>query len=159
MHETIFIAHRGNLNGPNKARENTVSYINKDLSLGYECEIDVWLKDERLYLGHDEPTNLVTFSYLHKHRDHLWVHCKNLEALEVMLENDFHCFFHDKDTYTLTSKGHIWGNVDSPLTSNMICVMPELYAPSLLKDEILQCKGICSDYVSQWSANKPKSVS
>ena len=37
----ILIAHRGNVNGLNPERENTVAYIEEALGQGYHCEIDI----------------------------------------------------------------------------------------------------------------------
>ena len=34
------IAHRGNINGRNKKRENEIEYILEALNLGYDVEID-----------------------------------------------------------------------------------------------------------------------
>ena len=53
------IAHRGNLYGPDPERENTIEVISEALALGYDVEIDIWLVDGKLYLGHDEPTYLI----------------------------------------------------------------------------------------------------
>ena len=49
----IIISHRGNLYGPDKENENKPGQIQKVLNLGYYVEIDVWLFDWKLYLGHD----------------------------------------------------------------------------------------------------------
>ena len=52
----ILIAHRGNTNGVNPEKENTVAYIKDAIKQGYHCEIDVCKFDgKQFYLGHDEP--------------------------------------------------------------------------------------------------------
>lgn len=50
-----FIAHRALLNGPNKHLENRPSTIDLAIGKGFWVEVDVWLIDDQLYLGHDGP--------------------------------------------------------------------------------------------------------
>ncbi len=133
----IIISHRGNLNGPNPDLENREETISLAISEGFDCEIDIWKIGDTLYLGHDGPDRQTTLSFLERYSVSLWVHCKNLSAL-LELKDTFNCFFHDKDTYTLTSKGIIWGNIGSPTTKQVICVMPP--------GEIGDCLGVCTDF-------------
>ena len=51
----FFISHRGNINGPEVNRENSIDYINSAIDKGYDVEVDVWFKKGEFYLGHDEP--------------------------------------------------------------------------------------------------------
>jgi len=133
----LIIAHRGNTNGPNAETENKPETIVDAIAGGFNCEIDVWRIDGHLWLGHDGPQYKISLSFLIQFHNVLWVHCKNLDAL-LELKDTFNCFFHDKDTYTLTSRGFIWGNIGSPTTDNVICVMPP-------GDEIGSCLGVCTD--------------
>lgn len=133
----IVISHRGNLNGPNPELENREETISNAILEGFDCEIDVWKIDDVLYLGHDQPDREVSISFLEMYGPSLWIHCKNLDAL-LELKCKFNCFFHDKDTYTLTSRGFIWGNIGSPTTHDVICVMPP--------DTIGECLGVCTDF-------------
>jgi hypothetical protein len=133
----LLIAHRGNLDGPNPETENRESTITAALDAGFDCEIDVWRIDGRLWLGHDKPEHETSLEFLSQHDLSLWVHCKNLDAL-IELKERFNCFFHDKDTYTLTSQGFIWGNIGSPTTDKVICVMPP--------GEVGEAFGVCTDF-------------
>ena len=63
----IYIAHRGNLNGPNKD-ENKPEYIKKSISLGFDCEIDIRYINNILYLGHDTPDYKIDLQFLSKPR-------------------------------------------------------------------------------------------
>ena len=45
----ILIAHRGNINGPSLAMENTCVYIDSAIKLGYDVEIDVWYNSSKLF--------------------------------------------------------------------------------------------------------------
>jgi glycerophosphoryl diester phosphodiesterase len=53
------IAHRGNINGPNPLRENSIDYIEEAISEGFDVEIDLRVEDNQCYLGHDDPQYFV----------------------------------------------------------------------------------------------------
>jgi hypothetical protein len=140
----LFIAHRGNTNGPRPERENEPGYINEALAVGFDVEVDVWVKDHRIFTGHDAPQWPVTLEWLRERRDALWCHAKNLAALEFLLEHGFHVFSHDMDAYVLTSRGIIWAFPGRPITARTICVMPERAMYSI--DDLENAMGICSDF-------------
>lgn len=134
------ISHRGNRNGPDPTTENTPETIDEAIRHGFDCEIDVWKIGDTFYLGHDYPTTPIPLSFLQERTDKLWVHCKHLDSL-IALKDSMNCFYHDKDLYTLTSKGYIWGNINSPCHALAIQVMPE--RSGCFSTE---CAGICTDY-------------
>ena len=137
------ISHRGNINGPRKELENKPRYINQALELGYDVEIDVWWKDDGFWLGHDGPQFKVNRQFLQN--DKFWCHAKNIEGLYKMLDNNnIHCFFHQEDDVTLTSKGYIWTYPNKQLTDNSIAVLPKEL------DKSLNCYGVCTDFVTRW---------
>lgn len=134
----LLISHRGNLWKKNPEKENTPSYIKAALAQGFDVEVDVWFKNEKFYLGHDEPVTQIDELFLEN--PNLWCHAKNIEALHSMLTNqNIHCFFHQNDDVTLTSRGFIWTFPGKPLTPISICVLPEK------NEKIKGCYGICSD--------------
>lgn len=139
----IYIAHRGNTHGPNIKRENSPDYILEALNNGFYVEIDVWIYDAALWLGHDGPEYKTNIDFL-KSSDKFICHAKNIPALELLLKENVHCFFHDTDEAVLTSKGWIWTYPGKLLTKNSICVMPEVNKTNFTNN----CIGICSDYVS-----------
>tara|TARA_R110002074_G_scaffold344782_3_gene515186 strand:- start:362 stop:793 length:432 start_codon:yes stop_codon:yes gene_type:complete len=138
------IAHRGNISGPDPIMENKPEYIEHALKSGYDVEIDVWFVHNKLYLGHDLPQYEVTIEYLKN--DRFWCHCKNIDALWYLLSNDIHCFFHNEDDATLTSRGIIWTFPNKKLMPNSICVMPELGHDG----DLSKCLGVCSDYMEEY---------
>ena len=140
----ILISHRGNLDGKVVEYENDPGYIDLALEAGYEVEIDVWYKDSKWYLGHDEPTYQINFNYLRNKK--FWCHAKNIEALNKMLKEDIHCFWHQEDDVTLTSKGYMWTYPGKQLTENSICVKPELS-----DEKPKKVIGICSDFIERYS--------
>lgn len=137
----IFIAHRGNTKGPQPSNENKPSYINDALSKGHYVEVDVWLKGNKLYLGHDCPQYEISINFL-KGNDRLVCHAKNAEALEFLVRHNLNCFGHDKDDVVLTSNGWLWTFPGKKLTSRSIAVMPERVDGW----DISKCLGVCSDY-------------
>ena len=77
----ILISHRGNTNGKNPEKENTVSYIQQALKKGYHCEIDLCKWDgKHFYLGHDEPGEKVSLQWLGARL--VWCHAKNYKTFE-----------------------------------------------------------------------------
>jgi len=141
----ILISHRGNISGANPEKENDPDYIEQALFLGYNVEIDVWKIGDEWFLGHDFPFHKINFGYLVN--DSLLCHAKNLPALNDMLkDNKIHCFWHQEDHYTITSRGYIVSYPGYAITDKTICMKPEMHIKSSLKD----CYAICSDYVEQY---------
>ena len=146
MSQVKLISHRGNVSGPNLERENTPSYLLEALALGVDVEVDVWVVDSKIYLGHDSPDALVEESFIESIRDRAWYHCKNLEALALFTRIgsvDYRYFWHQTDDYTLTSNGYIWVYPEKPYSSNSIIVdlRPDY---SYKQGEVF---GVCVDYI------------
>jgi len=137
----IFISHRGNLYGPDKKKENSIESITTALSLGLDVEVDVWFKNQQFYLGHDEPQYSISQEYLENPK--MWCHAKNKEALFAFRNLDIHYFWHEQDSYAITSKGYIWSHVGIPISPYAVCVLPEQTNQSDFKDSL----AICSDQI------------
>jgi hypothetical protein len=143
----ILISHRGNLTGPNSCLENHPDSILKALNFGYDCEIDVWKIDGQFFLGHDEPQYKIEKQFFFENTG-LWIHCKNFEALEDLsfcIDLPNNVFFHDKDDYTLTTKGVIWTYPGKKVGKN--CVIVNFNKEKPTYDQI---KGLCSDWVGTY---------
>jgi hypothetical protein len=143
----IYIAHRGNLDGPDLVNENKPEYLLQAVSKGFYVETDLWIINDNLYLGHDNPVYKIDINFLLSIKDKLFCHCKNIEALYFLIENysEIECFFHNQDECVLTSKSHIWNYPGKKLTPITICVMPEYVGQPV--DKI--CYGVCSDFVNK----------
>jgi len=139
-----WISHRGNLLGPNESEENHPDYINHAISKGYDVEIDVWYIKNEFYLGHDSPQYKVTQNFLSQ--KNLWLHSKNLDALERLVEREYNCFWHQDDKFTLTNHGYIWAYPTKYYPPNVIAVLPELHESNMFSD----CAGVCSDYIQKY---------
>lgn len=147
-----YIAHRGLINGPNKSLENLPQQIRSSLAQGYDCEIDLWLFEDRLYLGHDGPQYNITREFLEQ--PGLWIHAKHLPALEWLLDTKLNYFWHQEDHYTLTSWGWIWAYPGQPVSSRSVQVMPEMADPSLNNID-WSCHAVCSDWILRIQAQRP----
>ena len=142
-----FISHRGNVCGPDEDKENHPDYLRKALDEGWEVEVDVWLENGELVLGHDEPLYGIEVGFLQDSR--VWCHCKNLGALvRLEREQDIHYFSHHADPYTLTSAQYIWVYPGNPVPrARGILVMPETCP---LEQKLRECAGVCSDYIVEY---------
>jgi hypothetical protein len=148
----ILISHRGNLNGKFIDLENSPEYIDKAIKLGYQVEIDIWYKDEKLWLGHDFPRYEISYNWLQYRSELLWIHCKNANSLEYFYRinknnNLFNYFWHENDLVTLTSKGFIWAYPGKQPIVDSIAVLPEIF-----NDETSSSLGVCSDLIVNYSA-------
>lgn len=142
----FYISHRGNLDGPNKEKENHPDYILKALKSGFHVEIDVWMIDNKFYLGHDDPQYETDLKFIRT--PYLWLHAKNIEALAAFVDNwIYNCFWHETDTATLTSQGYIWTYPGKTLASKRaIAVLPE----TVPDWDLTNAQGICSDYIKDY---------
>ena len=141
----ILIAHRGLTDGPDPKLENRPAKIINSLRSGFDCEIDLWMVNDVLYLGHDAPTYIIEEHFLNN--PGLWIHAKNLSALIWLITTNLNYFWHQNDDYVITSHHYIWAYPGKELTDRSICVMPEWADPNFQKIN-KNCYGICSDYVT-----------
>ena len=145
------IAHRGNLNGPNPAEENYPDYIQSAIRQGYDVEIDLWVEDNELWLGHDEPAYKIYKGWLNERHNRLWIHCKNLDALEhCSMYKDLNFFAHESDPYVVTSRGYIWAYPGYYGKTATVMVMPEYKEQlNLAITRLPNHYGICTDYAQR----------
>ena len=134
------IAHRGNVEGRDEVWENTPRHIDNAISMGYDVEVDVWESVESIWLGHDRPTYSIRMDFLLERAEHLWIHAKNITAVEELKSYpELNWFWHDKDDMTLTSKNIPWC-YEGVYVEGGITV--ELGEPKEIPNKIL---GVCTD--------------
>jgi len=142
----ILISHRGNTIGRQPDLENKPEYIDNAIAQGYDVEIDIRVIEGTYHLGHDNPEYSITQDWLNKRSKNLWIHCKNIEAIEWFTTiGGFNYFWHQKDTLTLTSKDYVWVYPGKQPVKNSIAVLPEIF-----QDNLDVCKGVCSDYIENY---------
>jgi hypothetical protein len=144
----ILIAHRGNTNGKSNL-ENSPSYIDSALSFGYDVEVDLYgIAGDLLFTGHDYPAHQIHYDWLLERKSHLWIHCKNFNALSIMncAEDNFTYFWHQEDKYTIVSNGYIWAYPGEEVgETKSIVVLPEI-----THSRDINSYGVCSDYISNY---------
>lgn len=139
------LSHRGNISGKNPERENTVTYIDEALWYGFDVEIDVWVKKNKILLGHDMGIEEVSIDYLRDTR--LLCHAKNRDALELMLSDSLiHTFWHEEDRYTISSKGIPIVYPDIPALKNSIVIIRGSRVIDIPND----CYGVCADNIQEY---------
>ena len=72
----------------NPLNENTEKQIKLAIKEGFDVVVDVWVKSNKIYLGHDEPQYKIPYKFLVKYANYLWIHCKNLEAVVFFKERN-----------------------------------------------------------------------
>ncbi len=140
-----FISHRGNLYKKDVERENKLNSIYDVINKGFDCEIDTWVINDKIFLGHDEPLLEVDSKVLLDFKEYLWIHCKNLDALNyfsIHSENEFNYFWHQKDDFTLTSKNFIWTYPDKNFSENSV-IVDLIHTVEINK----KAYGLCSDNI------------
>ena len=145
------ISHRGNIERIIPERENTISYIDEAIALGYDVEIDIWKIGENLFLGHDAAETKINLNWLEKRKKNLWIHTKNIDAYEyfIKIDNDFIFFYHSKEDFTMTSNFLIWAHDYNKISNHSICVVPLLNERQLKenKKHINKWYAVCTDFV------------
>lgn len=141
----IKIAHRGNFSGPSLDSENNPIYLGVAISKGFDVETDIWMNDSGIFLGHDKPQYEVDESFLNDIKKEAWFHCKNIESLGYFVNNmpDARFFWHEDDSYTLTSTGHIWTFPGKTITNKSIVVLKDKQDLNIYNGAY----GVCSDYL------------
>lgn len=141
------IANRGNTSGPSM-EENSIDQILSALAEGFDVKIDVRSEDGYLFLGHDEPQEMLPEWLMDKFNSSLWVHCRDIDALYLIstLYPNSNYFYHESDDATVTSKGYFWTYPGKPITEKSIFVLPETLndheSDSLINDNPY---GICTN--------------
>ena len=140
-----FISHRGNLTGIEPSKENSPNYIMAAVAADFDVEIDVWYIDGKIMLGHDAPTYEVDLDFIQNSR--FWCHAKNAEALEFMLANSVHCFWHENDQRVLTSRGFVWTYPNKQLIDNSVVVILDKEIDNVY---VSRAVAVCGDFVQSW---------
>lgn len=144
----IKIAHRGNIDGPVPDAENNPAYVQNAIKSGYQAEVDFWIIDNIIYFGHDAPQYEIDPYFIIKNITDLWLHCKNLNALDFVLSmpKAYKAFWHQEDDFTITTNGYIWTYPGKPTTNKSILVCKDVPDQNMLS---LDIAGICSPYIGR----------
>lgn len=144
----ILISHRGNIEGINPEFENQPHYIQNAMLLGYDVEIDVRMKNGELYLGHDYPQYLIEIDWLLNSKNSLWIHTKDFESLDLLIDKGLRVFFHEQEKQTIIGNTNLIWSHDLRSTGSK-SIIPLLDRESINNNgHLLQnVYGVCSDYL------------
>ena len=156
----IFISHRGNLTGKNSERENSPDYIDEAINSGFDVEVDLWVVNDKLFLGHCDPTYEIPVQFLIDRYRKLWIHCKDIDTLVWMVNyhskrhaagwpRSLNYFYYQNDPVSLTSLNDVWVHPNEEILEGGIVCLPN---DKNLK-ELSKCSGICSDTIV-WYKNE-----
>lgn len=140
----IIISNKGNIEGDlTPDTENSPEAIERAITkYGLDVKIDIWV-DENLnvFLGEIYGIYPISVEFIINRHYNLWIQCRNLNALSLMSSLKYVNFFwHEEDTYAVTSKGHIWSYPGVESNSRTILVDNEGNLP-----EHFPC-GICTNF-------------
>lgn len=153
----LLLSHRGNVDGIDEKRENSVAYVEEAMDKGYHVVVDTWLVGhQHLVLGTTSPKYPTTLEFLQDVR--VLCNAKNQETLQFLLENKVHCFSRGSSPYTLTSGGLIWAEPGTPVCLRGIFTMPEHCMKDITTVSGMPCSGICSNQVSLLSKARATQV-
>lgn len=141
----LIISHRGNLSGKDLATENKPEHL-VEVMQRFSVEVDLRVKNDKLYFGHDEAQYEINHDFLNTYREKLWVHCKDKEAFEFALKDNLNCFWHQTDDYTITSKGYVWAYPGKERVGSLcIIAVPEVFW-TVEETKNKHFLGVCTDY-------------
>lgn len=146
----IYVAHRGNIFGPDP-RENDPLYLKDVMGLGFYVEVDIWvIYGDKWYTGHDKPMYMIDRAFCVDNK--VICHAKNKEALVALRELnlsflDLNYFWHQDDNYAMTSTGIIISHPKSEFLPGSIAMLPE----RAHFGDLSKAYGICSDYIASYN--------
>jgi hypothetical protein len=152
------ISHRGCLEGPDSINENRPHQIDKALSLKFDVELDLWMVKDNFFLGHCQPQYQIKLDWLLKRSNYLWVHCKNIKAIDWLSKQkvNLNYFFHQCDHLALTSKNVLWVYPSMEFTSNSVIVASNKKDLENSLNSNTKPFGICTDYPISFNIYKQK---
>jgi len=154
-----FIAHRGNIWGPEAVHENHPQYVIGAIQAGFHVEVDCHFLHGKWFFGHNHPQFYSKMNFLKI--DGVLCHAKNVNAVKQLVDycktqnGEYHWFWHQEDAYTMTNLGYIvvYPGCKIPDTTKTIVMMPEMAydMPNVVKilRDLPNIYGVCSDYVGQ----------
>ncbi|MFA5149612.1 MAG: hypothetical protein WC433_01700 [Candidatus Omnitrophota bacterium] len=79
--------------------------------------------------------------------DKVILHCKDLKAFQKIAEMGIHCFFHNKDLATITSRGWAWFYPSKSRFYGGVNVLPELHHAHKTMNGVF---GVCTDFPTKY---------
>jgi hypothetical protein len=150
----IYISYRGIYDGNNFEDANTPNQIAKAMGMGFNCMIDVWRVDDKLYLGNEQPITEITEKYLQNIK--FWINARNIDMqlwLSTQPSKLYPNWFYfitptPPPPYVEASNGKLMTPGTVPVNNNSVIFLPEIEDIGLLSTVNLKCFGILSNYLT-----------
>lgn len=147
----LLVYHRGN-SSEVPTVENNPNSLSTAVAARKHVELDIWLQPGGvLFVGHDGPDTLVSWSWLKEMAPRALIHCKD-GATFVGLKRWFgergiaaDLFYHTTEDYALSTGGKIIVYPGRQLFEGCLDMMPELCGRTPLGNDDVMCGEICSD--------------
>ena len=140
----LYISNLGNTKGRDVIEEGGLPIIVDALNRGFCVNINLWKLPKSFAVGVDYPMEEVDPDFLSGNKEKLLLRAMNIESLKWMLENGYHCYWREKDDFTVSSHGFIL-SFGVAVIPHSIVMNPELCLVDDLRDKNLV--GICSDFI------------
>jgi hypothetical protein len=142
------ISHRGNINGVNTERENEQTYLQEAIEAGYDVELDIRRLNHTLWFGHDGPTHMASMAWLLNYKNNLWIHTKNFDAMDFLIEHNFRVFYHQiEDHVVIGNTRIIWSRAISEASTRSMIPLLSMDDINQVDIKSLNVYAICSDFV------------
>ena len=114
---TKIVCHRATLD-KNLFEENNLESLEQCIRSGFAVEIDVHVKDDAVFLGHDSAEQKIELCSIDK--QNVFIHIKNGGLLNCKSADTFYL---NEDSVAYTGKGRRWLNVGSKVQapSDILC--------------------------------------
>lgn len=141
----IIISNRGNISGSNLEMENDPDYVLSAVKKNFDVKVDVWVNNNKLYLGSDYAKYEISETYLYLRK--LWIHARNISAAQFLINSkNLNWFFHQKDDCAITSTGYLWTCLLEGASKKTILYLPESDGENHKSYDFYSAYGLCSNY-------------
>ncbi|MFM2010735.1 MAG: Synechococcus phage [Bacteroidota bacterium] len=135
------ISNRGNLNGRISEFENQPQYVDEAIvNHGLFVKIDVWVVDNKFYLGNEEPTYLIDPHWLIYREADLLIQARNVDAVKFLNSLNLNWFWHETDELTISSGGTVLLFNDNLFIKDCITFVESE------NKKIVSESGVCADH-------------
>lgn len=150
-----YISYQGIYDGTNYQNANTPPQISKALLAGFDCMMDVWRIDGKLYVGANNDPNIeVTELYIQGARK--WINVQNDEMKEWIVTKPAklypNYFWFETPTpppaYVTASNGKLITPGTVPINNDSVIFLPEITDKSMFTTTHLKCYAVCSTYLT-----------
>jgi hypothetical protein len=153
----FLISHRGNITSMQPDRENSIKYIEEAIEQGFNVMVDIWVIGKtNLALGYNRPQHQVTLEFLKQ--NNIICNARSINTLNILIDNNVHCFYDTNEGISMTSGGLIWTTSDHSVVPRSIYFLPERCLVNVGEAAHIVCAGVCSDRIQEVKDERQKMI-